>query len=62
MRNTDYTKEQLRHGEELARLIAGFPDGEQKLILIAAESFMAGLNAGRALQESHETEVRTTSI
>lgn len=49
-----YTAEQIKSGDDFASLISKFPKDGQKILLIAADSFMAGLKAGNTAQESPE--------
>ena len=50
----NYSKEQLKRGEDFARLIASYPKEKQRIILIVADAFMAGLSAKNATEDAPE--------
>lgn len=50
----NYTKEQIRRGEDFTRLITKYPKDKQRILFIAADAFMAGLSAGSAAKEEPE--------
>lgn len=52
-----YTAEQIKRGDDLASLISKFPKDGQKILLIAADSFMAGLAAGDAAKAKEAPEL-----
>ena len=62
MKNKQYTPEEVKKGEEFARLISGFGGKDQKVILIAADAFMAGLAAGKAAKGEPEQELLVRKI
>ena len=54
MKNKQYTPEEVKKGEEFARLIASYPKDKQNIILVAADAFMAGLSAKNATEDKPE--------
>lgn len=47
----NYSKEQLEHGEEFAKLIMSYPEDKRAILLVAADAFMAGLSAKNTANE-----------
>lgn len=53
-----YTAEQMAQAERLAKLIAGTPQNERGIILVAVNAFMAGLSARNTAKEERELELK----
>lgn len=51
MSKQNYTKEQIDRADRFAKIITDCPKDEQKILLVAADAFMAGLSARNTAQE-----------
>lgn len=51
-----YTAEQLSSAEKIASILANVPEDNKSLVIMMTNSFMAGMEAQKAIDETAKTE------